>query len=248
MAHPTGLRDRLARPPRRACRAAANPIVRLVAGNAGRLRGLPMAAMLVVAAGVLVLATGPAGHDPNALAALAAGASAPGAPSTAPPASAPAAAVSASAIDSLAGSAGVDPLDLVGKGVVVAALLYLTLRALRHLQAGPSTGSHRLRVVETRPLGPKASLHLVAVGERRLVVGLSPSGIVSIAELDATELAEPVAVANDLGAPVAVEGAPAGLRTALVACAIAIRQLLRARVTPRLDRVPVAIARRADER
>ena len=53
--------------------------------------------------------------------------------------------------------------------------------------AAPKRGS-RLEVLESRSLAPKASLHLVAIGDRRLVVGLTPSGMVSLAELDAAEL------------------------------------------------------------
>jgi flagellar biogenesis protein FliO len=45
-----------------------------------------------------------------------------------------------------------------------------------------------MEVLESRTIAPKASLHLVAIGDRRLVVGLTPSGMVSIAELDAAEL------------------------------------------------------------
>lgn len=84
---------------------------------------------------------------------------------------------------------GIDVMDLLTKGAIVLVLLFITLRVLGKMSPSASKkGSGRLQVLESRPLAPKASLHLVAVGERRLVVGLTPSGMVSLAELDATEL------------------------------------------------------------
>lgn len=83
---------------------------------------------------------------------------------------------------------GVDWPDLILKGTIVLALLFITLRVLGRTGAGAPKRGGRLEVLESRALAPKASLHLVAVGDRRLVVGLTPSGMVSLAELDATEL------------------------------------------------------------
>lgn len=83
---------------------------------------------------------------------------------------------------------GIDAIGLTGKLVAVAGLLFLTLMGLRRVQAGSLGADRRMTVLETRSLGPKASLHLVAVGERRLVVGLTPAGMVSLAELHASEL------------------------------------------------------------
>ena len=89
---------------------------------------------------------------------------------------------------------GADPtsdinwLDLITKGTIVLVLLFITLRVLGRMQASAPKRGGRLEVLESRPLAPKASLHLVAIGDRRLVVGLTPSGMVSLAELDATEL------------------------------------------------------------
>jgi flagellar biogenesis protein FliO len=172
-----------------------------------------VAALLLVGASALPMLAGWGGRTQSALAAMPAGSVAGDAPASTPPLTAATAApavapqsVASAALGSSTGAIGLDPLDLVGKGVIVAALLYLTLRALRWLQAGPAVGTHRLEVLETRPLGPKASLHLVAVGERRLVVGLTPGGMVSIAELDAAELA-----AAELAAP-AFTAAPVGAR------------------------------------
>lgn len=90
---------------------------------------------------------------------------------------------------------GPDLLDLGAKTVLVLALLFITLRVLRRVQgAGPARGSGLLAVLETRPLGAKSQLHLVAIGDRRIIVGQSPAGLVALGELDAAELplAEPV--------------------------------------------------------
>ena len=211
-------------------------------------RGFPLAAILVVGAGVLLLVAGPAGRDQNALAAMSAG------PAVGQPSSS-ASPVAASALDFLTGAAGIDPIDLIGKGVVVAALLYLTLRVLRRMQAGPAAGSRRLQVIETRPLGPKASLHLVAIGERRLVVGLSPGGIVALAELDAAELAElagagepaPFA-AMDGQRPVAIAPAPADLRSRSRARGSRCGRAFPAGPIPHSTRRPHGLVRRGDDR
>lgn len=83
---------------------------------------------------------------------------------------------------------GLNVVDLVTKATVVIVLLLITLRVLGRMQASAPKKLGKLKVLESRTLAPKASLHLVAVGDRRLVVGLTPSGMVSLAELDAAEL------------------------------------------------------------
>jgi flagellar biosynthetic protein FliO len=86
------------------------------------------------------------------------------------------------------GLGALDLIDLTTKCVVVLVLLFITLRVLGRMQAvGPKRGG-RLEVLETRSLAPKASLHLVAVGDKRLIVGLTPNGMVSLAELTKDEL------------------------------------------------------------
>jgi flagellar biosynthetic protein FliO len=85
-------------------------------------------------------------------------------------------------------SMGVNWIDLITKGTIVLALLFITLRVLGRVGSGAQKRSGRLEVLESRALAPNASLHLVAIGDRRLVVGLTPSGMVSLAELDAAEL------------------------------------------------------------
>jgi len=94
-------------------------------------------------------------------------------------------------------SAGdIDWLDLIAKGTIVLALLYVTLRILGRNGTGTRKRGGRLAVLESRSLAGKASLHLVAVGDRRLVVGLTPNGMVSLAELDAAELETDEAAAD----------------------------------------------------
>lgn len=241
MAHRVGRRDPFARGARRVLHAAARWVdARIAPRLPARPRGLALAATLMLAAGAVVLAIGPAAAAP------AASASAPAA-SPAP--------VTAFTFDRLSGAAGIDPVDLIGKGVLVAALLYLTLRALRKLQGGPATGSHRLEVVETRPLGPKASLHLVAIGERRLVVGLSGSGIVALAELDAAELAEPAESPRE-ARPARSEGPSPGeagslrvdLPVALAGAWTAIRRRIAGPAVPGVERVPIPIDSRGLDR
>jgi flagellar biogenesis protein FliO len=221
MAHRTGRLDRLQRCARQAGPAgAAGAALAAARAIVGRRGGLAVAALLLVGASALPLLAGWGGRAQSALAAMPAGPIPGDVPASTP------------SLGSLAGATGLDPLDLIGKGVIVAALLYLTLRALRRLQAGPAPGTHRLEVLETRPLGPKASLHLVAVGERRLVVGLTPGGMVSIAELDAAELAAPAGArdgARDSLALTAARNTAAGAaaRDGATAEGTALRTLVR---------------------
>ena len=97
-------------------------------------------------------------------------------------------AAAASALGGTDPLGGLNVVDLVTKAVVVVVLLVITLRVLGRMQATGPKKSGRMKVLESRSIAPKASIHLVAVGERRLVVGLTPSGMVSLAELDSAEL------------------------------------------------------------
>jgi flagellar protein FliO/FliZ len=87
-----------------------------------------------------------------------------------------------------AAAGSLDIVDLLVKGLLVIALLYITLRVLRRFQTGGTTPGARIRVLESRTIGPKATIHLVAVGDRQLVVGLTPGRLVTLAELSADEL------------------------------------------------------------
>lgn len=87
---------------------------------------------------------------------------------------------------------GPNLLDLGSKTLLVVVLLFITLRVLRRVQgAGPARSGGMLSVLETKSIGPKAQLHLVAVGDRRLVIGQTPAGLVALGELDAAELPVP---------------------------------------------------------
>ncbi len=81
-----------------------------------------------------------------------------------------------------------DALDVAVKSALVIGLLVVTLRILRRVQAGPRTAAARITVLETRPVGPKAQVVLVAIGAHRLVVGLTPGGMSTLADLSAADL------------------------------------------------------------
>jgi len=111
-------------------------------------------------------------------------------------------------------TAGTAPslVELGAKGLVVIALLLITLQLLRRAQRGSRPAGARLVVLESRPLGSKATLHLIAVGDRRLVVGHTPTGLVALAELGAEELPDLLAVAED-ETPDDLAGVPAAPRS-----------------------------------
>jgi flagellar biosynthetic protein FliO len=104
-----------------------------------------------------------------------------------------------------AAAGSLDIVDLLVKGLLVIALLYITLRVLRRFQAGGATPGARIRVLESRTIGPKATIHLVAIGDRQLVVGLTPGRLVTLAELSADEL-------DAAGEDLDIAGEPADLR------------------------------------
>jgi flagellar biosynthetic protein FliO len=97
---------------------------------------------------------------------------------------------------------GINWMDLVPKALIVLVLLFITLRVLGKVGGGTAKRGGRMQVLESRTLAPKASLHLVAIGDRRLVVGLTPSGMVSLAELDASELEAEEATASQSAAAI----------------------------------------------
>lgn len=113
-----------------------------------------------------------------------------------------------------ASSAGSEPslVELGAKGLIVIVLLLITLQVLRRAQGGSRPAGARLVVLETRPLGSKATLHLVAVGDRRLVVGHTPTGLVALAELSAEELPDPLPLAAE-GTTDDLAGGPAAARS-----------------------------------
>jgi flagellar biogenesis protein FliO len=97
---------------------------------------------------------------------------------------------SGSSVGSPLGTGGIDVMDLVIKGGLVLVLLFITLRVLGRMQGASTRRGSHIDVIESRNLASKASLHLVAVGDRRLIIGLTPAGMVSLAEIGAYELEE----------------------------------------------------------
>ncbi len=77
---------------------------------------------------------------------------------------------------------------LAGIGVKVglaAALAVCASAALRRLREPRLRGRARgrLRVLETRPLGPQQALHLIAVGDRTLLLASAANAVALIAEM-----------------------------------------------------------------
>jgi flagellar biosynthetic protein FliO len=166
---------RPAAPRRQMAHRAGRPVTRRAALASPRRLGLGIGATLLAGVAIVGLLnpTHAAGSGPDAAAS-----SATAAPSAA-----------ASIVGSAwGGTGGMDLLDLITKGGLVLILLFVTLRVLGRMQAANPNKGGRLDVLESRPLAAKASLHLVAVGDRRLVVGLTPNGMVALAEMDAAEL------------------------------------------------------------
>ena len=111
------------------------------------------------------------------------------------PADAGAASGGMSALDALGGATGptsaaasaapFDVADLVVQAALVVILLFVTLRVLRRVQGGSAPADARIRVLETQTIASKTSLHLVAIDDREVLVGASPSGLVALAQLEA---------------------------------------------------------------
>jgi len=203
---------RAPRPPRRAPGAALSgfvpaPVLRLVADEVaemvrlarrvapgrGRMGIVGLALLAVVAVGGMAGAAEPPPANRSALDAWS-GSAAPSTHAALPGAAAAPVAPSAPAANTptLADDPafqGPNLLDLGAKTLLVVALLFITLRVMRRVQGGSAAKpGELLAILETRALGPKTQLHLVAVGDRRLVIGQSPAGLVALGELDAAEL------------------------------------------------------------
>lgn len=163
-----------------------------------RLRGVRRSLWLLAAA-VLLLVSGMAGATrPSSMVpsgSVAVGATTPALLGAAAGATGTADAGTGAATALLADGPGTDlpgVADLVGKGLLVLALLLMTLRLLRRFSSAAGSATARLVVLESRPLAQRATLHLVAIGERRLVIGLTPNGLVSLADLTADELPDEI--------------------------------------------------------
>lgn len=114
------------------------------------------------------------------------------------------------------GAPRLDYADVALKAGLVILLLLVTLRVMRRFGAGPRDGSAQLTVLESRGVGPKSQVMLLAVGDRRLVVGVTPGGMTTLADLASGTLAagEP---ANATPVPA---GAPAGVGVSALAAAL----------------------------
>ena len=98
---------------------------------------------------------------------------------------------------------GADIVGAVLKTVAVCLFALMALKLLRRAGVGtPTEGDGLLRVIETKGIGPRLQVSLIAVGDRRLIVGVSAGSITPIAEFDAAEL-EPAAAAIADAAPAA---------------------------------------------
>ncbi len=75
-----------------------------------------------------------------------------------------------------------EPASLLGALLVIGGLLFFLPALLKRLAPATRAGG-RIEVVEARPLGGRKSLLLVKVADRRLLIGASENGLVTLAEL-----------------------------------------------------------------
>jgi len=89
----------------------------------------------------------------------------------------------------------VTALSFLFKLALVLALAYVSILGLKKwsgMKGGlPARGGAGIKVVESAALGSNRSLHLVAVGSRRLLVGSTQAQVNLIAEVDPNEFPEP---------------------------------------------------------
>ena len=105
---------------------------------------------------------------------------------------------------------------------------------MRRFQAGPRDQRTALQVVESRSVGSKSQLLLVTVGTRNLVVGLSPSGMTTLAELAPGDLETAAAAIDATGADGLVPQRSIAARPAMPGVALGF-------LVPLLAAVPGAI-------
>jgi flagellar biosynthetic protein FliO len=142
-----------------------------------------------------------------------------------PAAPAPAAAAdSAPAAPVTAGPPTLDPLDVTVKAVFVLGLLVVTLFVLRRIGTGPRDPRARIAVLESRSIAHKAQVVLVAVGERRLVVGVTAGSMTTLADIDPADLEPatpaPLVLAGRSTDPVHPQGFQSALRRAAAAAGL----------------------------
>ncbi|MBI5876865.1 MAG: flagellar biosynthetic protein FliO [Chloroflexi bacterium] len=100
-------------------------------------------------------------------------------------------------------------LSLVVQLAIVLGLIYLTawgLKTLRRRTATLTGAGNSMQLIETVALTPQRTLHVVAIGDRRLVLGATDHQISLLTELDPPE--------PPAGAPVGGSGFESALKTA----------------------------------
>jgi flagellar protein FliO/FliZ len=99
--------------------------------------------------------------------------------------------------------AGIDAFQTIGALAAVAAALFVFMWLLKRgtFAAWNRTGRHGLAIESALPLGERRSLVVVAVEGRRLLLGLSPTQVGLIAELDTTRATFDAALTRAVSPP-----------------------------------------------
>lgn len=130
----------------------------------------------------------------------------------------PGGAASAATTAGLAGLGLADASSPVGPGamawklglslVAVIGLILVLQRAARRYGGafGAGSGNDKIRILSSRPVGPRLSLALVQVMDRTLLVGISPQGIRRVADLGCSSVSN----AQDAGPKTPAHTAPSG--------------------------------------
>jgi len=86
--------------------------------------------------------------------------------------------------------------DVLVKLLAVLALAYAALWALRRYTQGTALGrpGSLLEVLETTHLGPNRTLYLVRAGDKRLLIGATPSSMATLATWETEDAAPAAAV------------------------------------------------------
>lgn len=144
-------------------------------------RTIPIQAVVVVAAIIVLIVTGlRAGlfDDTPAIRRPAVPTAAPTAPGAPAATSQPGAGLTGGEPADWSGAA----LDIMLKLVAVLALAYLALAALRRYTGGAALGKRggTVKVLETATLAPNRLLYLVRAGDRKLLLGVTPTQITAL--------------------------------------------------------------------
>lgn len=77
---------------------------------------------------------------------------------------------------------------LVSLTFVLFLAYWCTRYLLPRLQTGPAGRQTAMRVIERLPVGVRSTLCLVRVGERCFLIGVTPAGIATLAEIDPAQI------------------------------------------------------------